>query len=128
MKKKIFVAVAIVIVLVCIYLIGSGFMKNSSACIGEYSVSEDCTEITMNIGVAYSAGYIRKVEVHQQENRKMCIDCYSAFGGINGKIGAKTVFTLSLNDDTNMIAIYRGKNHYEEVLQKDTSGVWKRIE
>ena len=128
MKKKIFVAVAIVIALVCIYFIGSGFIKNSSACIGEYSVSEDGTEITMNIGVASSVGYIRKVEVHQQENGKMCIDCYSAFGGINGRIGAKTVFTLSLNDDTNMIAIYRGNNHYEEVLQKDTSGVWQRIE
>lgn len=128
MKKKIFVAVAIVIALVCIYLIGSGFMKNSSACIGEWSVSEDGAEITMNIGVASSVGYIRKAEVHKQENRKMYIDCYSAFGGINGRIGAKTVFTLSLNDDTNVIAIYRGNNRYEEVLQKNISGVWQRIE
>lgn len=126
MKKKIFVTVSIVIALICIYLIGSGFTKNSSVYIGEYSVSEDGTEITVNVGVASSAGYIRKVIVHQQEAGKMYIDCYSAFGGINGRIGAKTVFTLSLNDDTNRIAIYRGNNHYEEVLWKDTSGVWRR--
>ncbi len=131
MKKKAAVAfttiVIIIAVMLLIYFVGSGFMKNSSAYIGEYAISEDGREITMNIGVASSIGYIRKASVHQQGGGKLYIDCYSAFGGINGHIGAKTSFTLPLEEDTAIIAIYRNKNSYEEVLYKDIDGVWRFI-
>jgi len=58
----------------------------------------------------------------------MYLDCYNAFGGINGSIGAKTSYTLPLNEDTTMIAIYRNSNAYEEVLTKDRDGVWQRAQ
>lgn len=128
MKKKILIVVAIVIALFLIYFIGSGFGKISSVYINEYSISEDGREITMNIGVASSSGYIRKVAIHQQEGGKMYLDCYSAFGGINGSIGAKAVYTLPLDEETTMIAIYRNTNTYKEVLKKDSDGVWQRIQ
>lgn len=128
MSKKLLIATATVISLFLIYFFGSGFGKVSSAYINEYAVSQDGREITMNIGVASSSGYIRKVAVHQQEGGKMYIDCYSAFGGINGSVGAKTVFTLPLDDKTTMIAIYRNSTAYEEVLRKDCNGVWQRIQ
>lgn len=93
-----------------------------------YSISDDGGEITLNMGVASSSGYIRKVVIHQQEGGKMYIECYSAFGGINGNIGAKTVYTLPLDEETTTIGIYRNTNAYEEVLKKDSDGVWQRVQ
>ena len=57
---------------------------------------------------------------------KLYIDCYAAFGGINGRIGAKSSFTLPLDADTEMIGIYRNANCYEEILHKDADGSWQR--
>lgn len=71
-------------------------------------------------------GYIRDVKVHQQHGGKLYLDCYSAFGGLNGSIGAKDTFSFELNDDTTIIAIYRNSNAYEEVLVKAADGSWLR--
>lgn len=128
MKKKVLIVVAIVVTLFLVYFIGSGFGKESSAYINEYSISDDGREITLNMGVASSSGCIRKVVIHQQEGGKMYIECYSAFGGINGNIGAKTVYTLPLDEETTTIGIYRNTNAYEEVLKKDSDGVWQRVQ
>ena len=62
MKKKVFVAIATVLALIVMYFVGSGFMKNTSAIINDYRVSADGKEITLNIGVASSIGYIRDVK------------------------------------------------------------------
>lgn len=126
MKKKVFVVIAAVLALVIIYFVGSGFVENTSAIINDYSVSADGNEITLNIGVASSMGYIRDVKVHQQYGGKLYLDCYSAFGGLNGSIGAKESFTFELNDDTAIIAIYRNQNAYEAVLVKAEDGSWQR--
>lgn len=126
MKKKIFAVLGIVIALILIYFVGSGFMKNTSAIINDYSVSTDGKEITIKIGVSSSMGYIRDVSVHQQHGGKLYLDCYSAFGGVNGSIGAKDTFTFDLNDDTTIIAVYRNSNAYEEVLVKAEDGSWQR--
>lgn len=56
------------------------------------------------------------VTVSQQESGKLYIDCYAAFGGINGSIGAKSRFTLPIEEGTTVIGIYRDKDCYEEVL------------
>ena len=126
MKKKVFIALLAILVLLLAYWVGTGFMKNTSAYISDFSVSEDGSQITVQVGAASSAGYIRKAAVHQQEGGKLYIDCYCAFGGLNGSIGAKSVFTLPLDEDTAVIAIYRGANCYEEILKKDDDGVWHR--
>lgn len=96
--------------------------------IHEYSISEDGKEITLNMGVVSSAGYIRKVVINQQHGGMMFLDCYAAFGGFNGNIGAKATYTLPLDEETTVIAIYRNTNAYEEVLEKDSDGVWQRIQ
>ena len=127
MGKKTMITFTIIATLLLTYFVGSGFNKIPSAYIGEYSISEDGRKITMNIGVASSIGYIRKAAAKQQRGGKLYIDCYSAFGGINGRIGAKTSFTLPLDEDTELIAIYRNTNCYEEVLRKDADGVWRYI-
>ena len=92
------------------------------------SVSSDGKEITMQIGVSNSMGYIRKVAVNQQDGGVLYLDCYSAFGGLNGSIGAIDKYTIQLEEDTNVIALYRGANTYEIILEKDIEGNWKRVE
>ena len=79
------------------------------------------------ITVASSMGYIRKASIHRQEGGKLYLDFYSAFGGMNGNIGAKNEYTIPLNEETNIISIYRKSNCYEEVLVKSDDGSWQKI-
>lgn len=125
MRKKLTAALITAVILFLAYLIGTGFMKETSAFIADLSVTEDGREITLRFEAASSAGYIRALSV-DQHGEKMYIACLRAFGGINGSIGAKGTFTLTLDDDTDIIALYRADNCYEEALVKDESGVWRR--
>ena len=128
MKKKVTIGIIVAAVLCGGYFIGSGFLRNGSVYVKEYSVSGNGREITLDIDTAASVGYIRKMAVSQQMGGKLYIDCYAAFGGINGRIGAKNSFTLPLDADTTMIGIYRNKNAYQEVLHKDEDGIWRRTQ
>lgn len=126
MKKAAAWMASIIFALCAVYFVGSGFIKNASAFIEDYTVSADGSAITIKVGVSSSMRYIRNVTVHQQFGGKLYLDCYSAYGGLNGHIGAQDTFTFPLDDDTAIIAIYRNTNCYEEVLLKDESGSWQR--
>ena len=127
MKKTIIIFVGIVLVLGALYVLGSGFTKAGSAFIQDYAVSDDGTSMTITVGISGSVGYIRKVSVRQQEGGKRHLDCISAFGGINGSIGAKSEFVIPLDENTNTIGLYRNGNTYEVVLERDASGEWNRV-
>jgi len=127
MKKIIIISVLVIIAIIGTYLISTGFLKESQAYISDYTVSADGSEMTIDVGVATSMGYIRKVSVHQQEGGKLYLDCYSAFGGLNGSWGAKSTYTIPLDENTTTIALYRNTNCYEVVLEKDSVGVWQRV-
>ena len=127
MKKPVritIIALAVMIALTAIYLVAPGFNKMANVYIVDYSVSENGTEMTITVGVATSIGYVRKISEHQQQGGKLYLDCYAAFGGINGSWGAKNEYTIQLDDDTEMIAIYRSPNCYDPVLKKDENGIW----
>ena len=126
MKKILPGIAAAAVLLLGVYMILPGFTRITSVFISDYSLSDDGSEMTVNISVASSIGYVRKVAVHQQEGGKLCLDCYAAFGGINGSIGAKSKHTIKLDEDTEIIAIYKNNNCYEEVLMKDENGNWQR--
>ena len=125
-KRIVAIALTIVVALAALYVIAPGFAKQGNAYIADYSVSEDGTEMTITVGVSTSIGYVRKVSEHQQHGGRLYLDCYSAFGGINGSIGAKNEFTIPLDEGTETIALYRANNSYEPVLQKDASGTWQK--
>ena len=127
MKKVLLCAVATAVLLFGIYMILPGFTKITSAYISEFSLSDDGSEITINVSVGSSVGFVRKVAVHQQEGGKLYLDCYSAFGGLNGSIGAKSTYTVKLDEDTEIIALFRNDNCYEEVLRKSADGSWERV-
>ncbi len=127
MKKTIIIIASVIVLVFLVYFVGSGFVKNTSAFIEEYSLSDDGKQITIRFGVSSSVGYIRNAAVHQQHGGKLYIECYSAFGGLNGSIGAKDSFTYDLEEDTAIIALYSGDDCYEEVLYKSDDGTWQRM-
>ena len=126
--KNIGILVFIIIVgILAFYFVGSGFQKQGNAYISDFSVSEDGTEITIKMHVSNSVGYIRKVSEHQQAGERLYLDCYSAFGGISGSIGAKDEFKIKVSEETKVIALYRNANCYEEVLKKNELNEWQRV-
>lgn len=126
-KKIVAIALVIIIALATLYVVAPGFAKQGNTHIIDYSVSEDGTEMTITVGVSTSIGYVRKVSEYQQHGGKLYLDCYSAFGGINGSWGAKSKFTIQIDEDTEMIALYRSEDCYDPVLEKDENGEWQRV-
>ena len=130
MKKPVriaIIALAVIIALMTMYLVAPGFTKMGNVFIVDFSVSEDGSEMTITVGVSSSIGYVRKVSEHQQQGGKLYLDCYSAFGGINGSWGAKSEYTIQIDEDTEMIALYRSADCYDPVLEKDANGEWQRV-
>ena len=127
LSRTILIALAVIVVLSAAYLVAPGFAKMGNVYITDFRVSENGSEMTITVGVSTSIGYVRKVSVHQQHGGKLYLDCYSAFGGINGSWGAKNEYTIRLDEDTEMIALYRSPNCYDPVLEKDANGEWQRV-
>lgn len=127
MKKKIIVILCTLIGIVGLYILSSGFKKDGSAFLGDYSVSEDGSVMTVEVGVSSSVGFIRKVAVNHETEGVMCLDLYSAFGGFNGSIGAKSTYQIPLSKDANTICVYKNKGTYESVLVKDENSNWNRL-
>lgn len=127
LSRIILIALAVIVVLSAAYLVAPGFAKMGNVYITDFRVSEDGSEMTITVGVSTSIGYVRKVSVHQQHGGKLYLDCYSAFGGINGSWGAKNEYTIQLDEDTEMIALYRSPNCYDPVLEKGANGEWQRV-
>ncbi len=127
-KKIISAVLAVAIVLAALYALAPGFSKLGSVYISDYAVSEDGTKMTVTVAVASSAGYVRKVSERRQQDGVLEVDCYAAFGGINGSWGAKAEHTIRLLKDTEVIALCRADGQYEPVLAKDENGSWQRVD
>lgn len=127
LSRTILIALAVIVVLSAANLVAPGFAKMGNVYITDFRVSENGSEMTITVGVFTSIGYVRKVSVHQQHGGKLYLDCYSAFGGINGSWGAKNEYTIQLDEDTEMIALYRSPNCYDPVLENDANGEWQRV-
>ena len=126
MRKRIWIAAA-VIVLAVAYVLLPGFMRQGDGFIADYALSEDGNSMTTRIGKTASAGYIRKVEAQPQQGDRLYLDCYAAFGGVNGSLGAMAEYTIPIEADVRMILLYRAPDCYEPVLEKDGDGQWRRV-
>lgn len=126
MRKTLIWALIIVAVLLLVYCFGSGYIKNTSAMVESYAVNDDGDEMILWMGVSSSAGYLRDMEISEPGAERIYLDFYSAFGGINGDLGAKSRYVVPISEKTRTIAIYRDKDCYEEVLVKNDSGEWVR--
>ena len=54
MKKRIIAVIVILAVLVALFIIGTAFQKRMDVVLVDYSVSEDGTEITLDVGIPTS--------------------------------------------------------------------------
>ena len=87
--------------------------------------AEDGKALTMHTGIWSSMGYTRAVRTKQVGDTLQCT-FYTAFGGLNSKIGAQNVFTVPV-EGCSQVAFFRGDGRWDIVLQKDpTTGAWER--
>lgn len=127
MKKKtvLLSATAVIIFLIALYLIGTGFLKRNDVVLTDYYVSRDGTEITLHTGVMSSAGYTRGFKDTGGGVKPHYLTFYSAFGGFNGTWGAKNEYILKLDSNDSEIYFSRADGGYALVLKKDKyTGQW----
>ena len=127
LKKALIVLLIFIVAELLIYLIGTGFIRNRFVAITDFSVSDDGTQMTLTVSVPASIGYVRKVKTHRN-GAELCLDFYSAFGGMNGKIGAQSSYTVELDDSVSVISVYRGDSGYEYVLVRCYDGTWNKMQ
>jgi hypothetical protein len=120
-------ALAIVLLLVLTFCIGTWFMKRTDVVLLDYSVSEDGTQLTLRTGIVSSMGYTRGFTDEGGGIKPHYLIFYSTFGGLNSSFGAKNEFVLELGADDTEIYFNRPGGGYELVLQKDPdTGEWIR--
>ncbi len=125
-RKAVFGVLAALVLLAGLWFVGTGFIKCESVSMGNCTVSEDGKMLTFNAGVTTSMGYIRGFQAERVDNAQY-LTFYNTFGGLNSKFGAKTEFTLSLeeNDDAIYFDMLNGENRL--VLEKDAqTGEWTK--
>ena len=127
MKKKVLIIISLIIALVLILFIGTGFTKNPNVVIREYSVNEDSSELNFTVGMPYSIGYTRGYKNKGGGVKSHYLDFYNTFGVINSSLGAKFEYVLELDKDDTEIYFNRSGGGYELVLQKNQeTGEWER--
>lgn len=126
MKKIITIVLTVVTAFGLFYFIGTGFLENNSVLLNDYTVSEDGTEIILNISLASSMGFVRDYKDEGGGVKPHYLHFYSAFGGLNSSLGAKNKFVLEIAPDDTEIYFYRGNGGYALVLEKnEQTGVWE---
>ena len=127
MKKKIIVAVIVVLFIIASYLILTGFRERTDVYLIDFSVSESGDEITLSVGVSSSMGYIRGYKDEGGGVKPHYLKFYSTFGGLNSSLGAKNEFVLDVDENDTEIYFCRPDGGYEIVLVKaDGTGEWLR--
>ena len=126
MNKKVIYIVDFIVLVAMVWIIGSGFIKRTDVYLVDYSVSKDGCEITLQVGVAGSLGYIWDFLNDTNETEIMEMQFYSTFGGFNSSIWAKNEFVILLNPECREIYFYHNDG-FDLVLQKDQdTGEWVR--
>lgn len=127
MKKKIVVAIIMIVVIISAFLIGTGFQKRTDVVLFDYSVSEDGTAINLGVQVSSSMGYVRGFKNKGGGVKPHYLTFYSTFGGLNSSFGAVDSFVLELEEDDTEIYFNRPDGGYELVLAKNKeTGEWFR--
>ena len=119
MKKKIFLTIAVIVVLMLLMFICTGFRKRTDVVLFDYSVSEDGSTISLEIQVASSMGYIRGFKDKGGGVKPHYLTFYSTFGGLNSSFGSINEIELELSRDNTEIYFNRPGGGYELVLMKD---------
>ena len=127
MKKRAIAVITVIVVLVVVFLIGTGFRKRTDVILVDYSVSEDGTAINLGVQVSSSMGYIRGFKNNGGGVKPHYLTFYSTFGGLNSSFGVVDSLVAELEVDDTEIYFNRPKGGYELVLVKnEETGEWLR--
>lgn len=125
MKKTLLIATVIIIVLLAMFLVGTGFQKRTDVVLFDYSVSEDGTAISLGVQVASSAGYVRGFKDNGGGVKPHYLTFYNTFGGVTKSFGTVNTFVLEVAPEDTKIYFNRPNGGYELVLVKDAeTGEW----
>lgn len=127
MKKKVILIVAIIVVLLTSFWVGTGFMKRTDVILVDYAVAEDGSAISLGVQVSSSMGYVRGFKDNGDGVKSHYLTFYSTFGGVNSSFGTVKSFVLELDKDETEIYFNRPNGGYELVLVKNVdTGKWER--
>ena len=126
MRKKICLVMLSMLGLIFAWMIISGYSYQTSAYItDQFVVSEDGKELKFTIAVGSPMGYVRGFKDEGGGVKPHYLKFYSAWGGLNSSIGAKSEYVLKLDPNDTKIYVYHGDSGYSLALKKDIeSGEW----
>ena len=126
MRKKICLVMLSMLGLIFAWMIISGYSYQTSAYITDhFVVSEDGKELKFTIAVGSPMGYVRGFKDEGGSVKPHYLKFYSAWGGLNSSIGAKSEYVLKLDPNDTEIYVYHGDSGYSLALKKDIeSGEW----
>lgn len=120
------VVIALIILLVATYLIGTGFMVRTNVGLLDHSISEDGTEITLNTSLFSSMGHTRGFKDKVGGVKPHYLTFYSPFGALNSTLGAKTEHILTLDSDDSeryFNCANGGMNSFYKRIKKQENGI-----
>ena len=127
MKKNLSIIIVVLLLLGCAYYFGVGFLPATNVVVTDFQVSEQQDSMTIQTSIATSAGYTRSVKNVSNDPEKMMLKFYSAFGGVNGSIGAKSEFDLPLSPECEEIYVLLYDDYRLTLAKNPTTGEWERI-
>lgn len=127
MKKKLSIIIVVLLLLGCAYYFGVGFLPATNVVVTDFQVSEQQDSMTIQTSIATSAGYTRSVKNVSNDPEKMMLKFYSAFGGVNGSIGAKSEFDLPISPECEEIYVLLYDDYRLTLAKNPTTGEWERI-
>lgn len=125
--KKVLICIAIfVVLLMLVYFVGTGFLVRHDVLLSDFSLSENGTRMTLFVTVSSSMGFVRDYKDVGGGVKPHMLRFYSAFGGLNGSVGAENTFELPIAEDDTEIYFSRPGRGYELMLQKSLeTGEWE---
>lgn len=116
-KKKILLISLLIISVLGILFIKTGFTKQTDVYLDDYTISEDGGILTLKTSIASSIGYTRTLKVkHGGDN--LYITFYPTFG-LNNPIGSKNTFPIEITPLNEAIYFYSGNGGYKLILKKN---------
>ena len=126
MLKRLLITVLLIFAVMIGWIIGTGLMTRTDVYLAEWSVMPSGDVLTVKVGVAGSMGYIRDCRDVSVEPEVVRLRFYSAFGGLNSRMGAQNAFVIPLSDECREICFVRADGVQTVLCKNETTGEWER--
>ena len=126
--KWISIPLCVLVALVVFYMVTTGLTRRADVFLWDYSVTEFSDVVTIQIGVGSSMGYVRDMKNVSEDEGRMELEFYSAFGGLNSSWGAEDVFVLRPDKECREIYFRSYDDGWRLVLERDADGNWTKAE